>query len=366
MKKLEKIIGCKNTFICFFTFMWIAISIVNITETNGQELQTSVPEKEYIFNDNKDFLECHASTLVRLNDGNFLVAWFGGTKEKNDDVGIWLSKGNSGKWSSPIQIAKIRNDAHWNPVLFQSPQGKIYLFFKVGKTIPVWETWVKTSDDQGQTWSEAVELVPGDKGGRGPVRNKPIVLSNGVWIAGASYENKEKKLWDVFVDRSEDNGKNWSASPYLLLNREEIKGAGVIQPTLWESKPGIVHMLVRSTGGTICRSDSKDFGKTWSQLYKIDLPNPNSGIDITKLSDGTLALLYNPDEKDWGSRGTLNLAISYDNGQTWAKKIKIEEGEPKDEFSYPAIISYGDKVAFSYTWKRKTIVFGTMIVPSHK
>jgi predicted neuraminidase len=326
----------------------------------AQVPDNSSVSKEFIFKDNKEFKKCHASTLVRLNDGKFIVAWFGGTKEGNDDVGIWMSKGTPGQWSSPFPVAKIRPDAHWNPVLFQSPQGKIYLFFKVGKTIPAWETWVKTSDDQGNTWSEAIELVPGDKGGRGPVRNKPIVLSNGAWIAGASFENKEETLWDVFVDRSEDNGKSWIASTYLSLNREKIKGNGVIQPTIWESKPGVVHMLVRSTGGTICRSDSKDYGKTWSELYEIVLPNPNSGIDLAKLPDGTLALLYNPDEKNWGSRGTLNLAISYDNGKNWVKKITIEKGEPKDEFSYPAIIAFGDTVAFTYTYKRENIVFGTM------
>ena len=333
---------------------------LNLPETFGQGTEKMIISKGFVFNEAKDFKECHASTLLRLKDGTFLAAWFGGTKEKNPDVGIWMSKGQANLWEPPFQIAKIRGDAHWNPVLFQTPQGRIYLFFKVGKEIPVWETWVKTSDDQGKTWSEAYELVPGDKGGRGPVRNKPIVLSNGTWLAGSSFENGVTKQWNAFVDRSEDNGKTWNATPYVPINREEFKGAGVIQPTLWESQPGIVHMLLRSTAGLIYRSDSKDYGKTWSTIYPTELPNPNSGIDLTRLSNGTLALLYNPDHKNWGSRGSLNLAISYDNGLTWPKKINLEEGAVNDEYSYPAIIAIGDAVAYTYTWNRKRIAFGTV------
>src|SRR3546814_13002149 len=68
-----------------------------------------------------------------------------------------------------------------------------------------------------------------------------------------------------------------------LLKRDSAFGEGVIQPALWESAPGKVHMLLRSSAGVICRSDSEDYGKTWSPVYKTDLPNPNSGIDATKL-----------------------------------------------------------------------------------
>src|SRR3989337_648343 len=54
--------------------------------------------KDFIFGDDRPFAQCHASTVLRTDDGKFLVAWFGGTHEKHDDVGIWLSKGEPGNW----------------------------------------------------------------------------------------------------------------------------------------------------------------------------------------------------------------------------------------------------------------------------
>lgn len=350
-------IGKKAIWIyCLPLFLWVCTSSQPDTVgENKTESQASLPVKDFIFGDDRPFPQCHASTLLRLDDGQFLVAWFGGTEEKDDDVGIWLSKGRPGNWSDPVEVAKIRNDPHWNPVLFQSPEGEAYLFFKVGKVIDQWETWLKTSQDGGETWSEARELIAGDKGGRGPVRNKPIILSDGTWLAGASNENEG--VWNAFVDRSEDKGKTWSSTTYLTINRKEIDGEGIIQPTLWESSPGKVHMFIRSSAGAICRSDSEDYGKTWSPVYKTSLPNPNSALDVAQLSDGALALAYNRDDENWGARAPLSVALSFDNGKTWPRMLDIEKGGEDDEFSYPAIISFGDSIAMTYTWQREKIAF---------
>jgi predicted neuraminidase len=204
-----------------------------------------------IFDSHPEFAQGHASTIVAVDPGEFLVAWFGGTHEKHDGVSIWMSRGNGTTWDVPQKVAKIRNDPHWNPVLFNAPDGKLYLYFKVGKEIDDWETWVQTSEDKGKTWSDPQELVPGDRGGRGPVRNHLLVLSDGTWLAPAS--NEKNKVWNAFLDRSTDGGKTWEATPFLELDRSLIAEEGIIQPTAWESSPGNVHILMRSSGGKIAR-----------------------------------------------------------------------------------------------------------------
>lgn len=328
--------------------------------SKSENPQFEMVDSSEIFKDGEYFAEAHASSLVRLDNGEILASWFGGTKEGKDDVGIWLArKTNDNNWSQSVQVAKIRDDAHWNPVLFVDNSKQVHLFFKVGKKIPTWETWLMSSTDGGHTWSEPVELVSGDRGGRGPVRNKPIILSNGDWIAGAS---TEEGAWIPFVDISKNNGQSWQRSADISFDTVEVKGKGMIQPTLWESTPGKVHMLLRTTSGFIYRSDSEDNGATWSKAYNIGLPNPNSGIDLVKMKNGNLALLYNPDSKDWGSRGELRLALSKDNGSTWKDVFTLENGNPKDEYSYPAIISWDDNLGMTYTFNRKTIVFRELAI----
>lgn len=308
---------------------------------------------DFVFGDDRPFAQCHASTLVEAADGTLLCAWFGGTKEKHPDVAIWYARYSDGHWSSVERLAKVNQTAHWNPVLFRDEGRTIYAFFKVGPEIAEWRTYWTRSEDDGRTWTEPTELVTGDEGGRGPVRTKPIVLTDGSWVAGAS---TEKDAWKAFADRSEDRGRTWHRSADFDMDVPLKRGRGAIQPTLWESTPGHVHALLRTTEGYIARADSVDNGRTWCKVYRTDLPNPNSGIDVLALSPERILLVYNPVSKNWGPRTPLTLAESRDNGKTWRNLAHLEDDpDPKAEFSYPAIVRTQNGVAISYTYQRRYI-----------
>lgn len=316
-----------------------------------------MPIHEHLFT-TAPFAQCHAATAIHLGADDFLVAWFGGSRESHDDVAIWGATRRHGSWSPPRRLAKVREQAHWNPVLFRAPDGRVRLYFKIGVNPKLWTTWVTESGDEGETWSEPRELVPGDVGGRGPVKNRPIVLSDGAWLAPASHERSigGVAVWDVFVDRSEDGGVTWMASDYLPMNRANFDGDGAIQPALWESSPGRVHLVCRTSCGWVCRGDSADGGRTWSALRPLLVPNNNSGLDLAQLPDGRLALAHNPIAINWGPRTPLSLAVSGDNGETWQRADDLETGE--GEYSYPSLIPVGDeRVACVYTWRRTRIAF---------
>ncbi|MBR6701826.1 MAG: exo-alpha-sialidase, partial [Clostridia bacterium] len=166
-------------------------------------------EKEFIRR-NMPTANCHASTVLPLDDGSVIAAWFGGSKEGNDDVDIFYSVRNEDGFQPPKQISAGANLPHWNPVLFRHNDGRISLFFKVGKIIPKWKTYRCISEDGGLTFSQPEELVPGDRsGGRGPVKNKCIRLSGGRILAPASAENRG---WNCFVDISDDDGMTFRKS----------------------------------------------------------------------------------------------------------------------------------------------------------
>ncbi len=297
--------------------------------------------------------QVHASTLVRLPNGTFLAAWFGGTKEGHSDIAIWGARGDAKGWCEPACWAKVCDLPHWNPVLHQGSDGLVSLFFKVGADCAVWTTHVRRSSDGGATWSADDVLVPGDVDGRGPAKNKPILLADGTLLAPGSRETAG--LWRVFADRSRDGGRTWSASDEVAIDRTLITGTGAIQPSLWESSPGHVHMLVRTSCCWICRSDSEDGGVTWSPLRKTSLPNNNSGIDLARDSAGRLLLALNPVAGNWAARTPFALLASEDDGATWDPQLELET-EP-GEFSYPAVVATPHGFAGTYTCKRETITF---------
>ncbi|WP_228527794.1 sialidase family protein [Pararhodonellum marinum] len=341
-------------YVPFLCFLVIPVA-AQTNQDDEQEMSLEVIYHEALFIESKAFAQCHASSLIMLEDGTYMVAWFAGSHEKHDDVGIWYSQGKPGEWSSPKMLVKVKDEPHWNPVLFMAGSGQLLLFFKVGKEIDDWHTWVQHSTDQGQTWSSPKALIDGGIGGRGPVRNHILVTSEGAWLAPASVE--KNRVWNAFVDISNDEGLTWQKTDTLTLDRKIITGEGVIQPALWESSPGNVHMLLRTSAGKIGRSDSYDGGKSWSPVSLIDLPNNNSGIDLAYLGQNRVALAYNPVGENWGKRHPLHLAISFDNGQSWPFIHVIEKGIGEDEFSYPSLIYKNGILTLTYTRNRKNITF---------
>lgn len=319
---------------------------------------------------------CHASTIIKLKSGGLLCCWFGGTHEGEADVAIYAAKKeyddssakNQGAWSKPVKLADGA-EANWNPVLFYGKDNTLMLFYKHGQKIAQWQTLVITSPDDGETWSEPKELVAGDiSGGRGPVRNKPIRLAGGRVAAGAS---TEQGIWQAFVDLSDDDGKSWrkstvigiaklsyqvgekTAQSNIAVSQQSFYGRGVIQPSLWQSADGSVHMLLRSSEGFVYRADSKDEGETWCSAYPLILPNNNSGLDLVRTDNGRLFLVCNPVASNWGQRSPLSLFVSNDDGLSWQKLLDLETEAA--EFSYPAIIADGKEIYLTYTWKRQNI-----------
>lgn len=309
-------------------------------------------QHELIFEKDKFFSECHASTILKHGD-KLLCAYFAGTKEGKDDVRIYLSVNENGVWGEPKQMTFTDGIPCWNPVLFEH-DGTILLFYKVGKKIPEWQTFFICSQD-GESWSEPYELVAGDtSGGRGPVKNKPILLSDGRILAPASVETKVK--WDAFTDMSSDGGKTWQKSGLMGFNHLLAKGKGVIQPTLWETN-GKLFALLRSSEGKVLKSVSDD-GLHWSKCERTELANNNSGIDCVKLVDDSVIVIHNPISADWGDRNIIAYAVTSDNADSFTKPVIIEKDDNTDaEFSYPAVITDGEYLYITYTHYRKSIMF---------
>lgn len=208
-----------------------------------------------------------------------------------------------------------------------------------------------TSSDAGQTWSEPAYL-PDEI--LGPIKNKPVQLSNGDILAPSSTESDEKNSkWQVHFERSGDLGKTWTKTA-PVNDGVDIEA---IQPSILFL--GKEHLLAigRTRQDKIFEVASADGGQTWGAMQLGSLPNTNSGIDAITLADGRHLVVYNHvgglAGKWGGMRSPLNVSVSRD-GRVWQAALVLETA--LDEFSYPAMIQTSDGlVHITYTWKRERI-----------
>jgi len=332
----------------------------------------------------------HGSSLVKLPNGDVLIAWFQGTGERQaDDVrimGARLSKGSK-IWSKPFELADTPGLPDCNPVLFLIEE-KLYLVW-IAVQANKWEQSIlrfRTSTDYNKLgspaweWQDNILLKPND---RFPleVESKLKSLPHlGVgWSEYApTYDNmiinaskdiakrstgwmtriKPLKLADgkillplysdgfnmSIIAISKDNGKSWQPSLPIV-------GRGPIQPALAQKKDGTIVAYMRDSGDAPTRvqvSESKDEGMTWTAAQKTAIPNTAS-VELTVLEDGRWAFLGN--DIDDG-RYKLSLYLSADEGKTWPSKITIEnDTSQKGRFSYPSLIAGKDGLIYiSYSY----------------
>ena len=315
--------------------------------------QSGAAHKSEFIYENAPFPSCHASTIAQSKDG-FVVAFFGGSDEGENDVGIWVCRLDGtagGKWSAPVEVVNgVSPDGKrypcWNPVLFQKPgrDGPLMLFYKVGPNPRQWWGMLVTSTDGGKSWTKPQRLPDGFLG---PIKNKPVLRPDGSLLCPSSTEDPDDDEWRVHLETLAPDGRTWTKTPPL----NDAKTMGVIQPTVLTHADNTLQILCRSRQGKVAEAWSTDGGKTWQPMKLIDaLPNPDSGLDAVTLKDGRHVLVYNHTRR---GRTPLNVAISQD-GKTW-KPLAVLETQP-GEYSYPAVIQAADgKVHVTYTWKRQRI-----------
>jgi predicted neuraminidase len=293
------------------------------------------------------FPSAHASTIVETKDG-LVAAFFGGTRERAPDVGIWVSRQEGGAWKAPVEVATgVQPDGTrlpcWNPVLFEMPDRTLSLFYKIGPSPQTWWGMVRSSRDNGRTWSEPRRLPDGILG---PIKNKPVRLADGTLISPASTESAERpSAWRLQFERSADGGATWTvARPPAPAEGTAIDA---IQPSILIHTGGRLQAVGRTRSRHVFETWSSDGGRTWTPVSLTTLPNPSSGTDAVTLRDGRHLLVYNHTSK---GRSPLNVAVSRD-GKAWEAALVLE-AEP-GEYSYPAVIQSSDgRVHITYTWKR--------------
>jgi len=330
------------------------------------------PKGEFIFAPGStSFPSSHASTVVELKGGDLLAAWFGGTHEGAPDVAIWIARLHGGHWSVPEAVARESHIPTWNPVLFHTVDGRLWLYYKAGENAASWSASRMVSSDEGKTWS-APERLPA--GLLGPIRAKPFVMADGTIVAGSSVE--AYKTWACWIERSTDGGVTWKKIGPITLTEAQDQAEppsvdmriadpearaqqianrefkGIIQPTVVSLGGQHLRLYARalSRSAKIMVADSQDAGLTWSKTRFLQVPNNNSGLDVVVLRDGRVVLICNNVPS---GRTPLTLLESRD-GEHFRPFATLEDAP--GEYSYPALIQRRDgDLDMTYTWQRTTI-----------
>lgn len=346
--------------------------------------------------------QCHASSLLLLDGGDVLCAWFGGSQEGRKDISIYTSRLSSAstRCSGAQQVTFDSKKSEQNPVLFKTPTGEIWLLYTSQNAGDQDSAVVKRqiSRDEGRTWSSSTVLFsdPGTF-----IRQPMIVLDNGDWLLPIFRCRTEPGTrWigndDISAVRvTSDQGRTWT-------EREVPNSFGAVHMQVQRLKDGSYLALFRSRWADYIYLATSPNALDWTEPRPTSLPNPNASICFDVLPSGRVLVVYNDSSRAdaigqreglyddvkaegddrqnqrsmhggrqafWGApRAPLCLAWSDDDGGTWDSRV-LEEGDGycmtnnseqklNRELSYPSMVLSPDGVVhIAFTFWRQRIKY---------
>ncbi|MCC7402347.1 MAG: exo-alpha-sialidase [Chitinophagaceae bacterium] len=262
------------------------------------------------------------------------------------------------------------------------PGGRIFLFYNTGnnhegevrKGNGLREVWYKTSTDNGDTWSDAVNITlqvhrpkqptmnpsydfPEDWRSYANTPGHAMQFQNGkykgrIFVAiNHSAGNPQPHFADYMANGfySDDHGKTFHIS-------DNVEMPGGNEATAAELTDGRLMMNIRNQKGDVKArivAISNDGGSKWDTVYfDKQLPDPVCEGSILSLGiKNKKMILAFCNAADTSQRNNLTLRISYDEGKTWKKNILIDKNPKPYENKNNDYTAYSDLVKLN----KKTI-----------
>lgn len=311
--------------------------------------------------------------FVPLRDGRLLFAWscYRGESWQDHaqaDIAGCESRDEGRTWGPPRVL--VPNEGRCNVMsasLLRLADGRIALFYAQKNSALDCRLRLRTSADEGATWSEPVLCNPAP--GYFVTNNDRIIqLRSGRLVAPAAYHRPKSpdgaieagidSHGEVTVFLSEDAGATWREARQRVGVSEKID-SGLQEPGVIERSDGSLYGWARTTDGWQWEFTSTDDGETWTEPQRSRFAAPCSPLSI-KCIDAAgrwLAVWNDPKapvtaETAWGTnsswgRTPLALATSADEGATWSAPRLIED-DPERGFCYTAIQPVADAVLLAY------------------
>ena len=332
-----------------------------------------------IFAVDKRYTWLREPLLARLPDNSLCCAFFtGGTGDGDlkNIVAAIRSDDDGETWSYPEIVVSRPDRSAWAPsMLVHNDKAHLFWF-----TSTDWERYRKvnhilSTGPDGRSFTEDRVLKEDWITERGvdvrhgtPLRDGRVLLpiawmepvgdfDPDTWQASGELDHRygnfgcggiaENNVYCVGV--MEPNDDFTSFTRHARVCKETPGGELPSQPMFENaiaqlSGKGRLAMLIRGDmSNRLWRSDSEDGGRTWSEPYGTDIPNPGTKPRIINLPDGRIVLFHNPNEKDYDDtspgaihkyRTPLEMWVSDDSMQSWRLRETL--------VAAPALAQYPD------------------------
>jgi sialidase-1 len=339
----------KKLLIIFLMIFWL-------TKTNAQSKAVFVSGTE-------GYQSFRIPAIIKAKNGDLLAFCEGRVNGSGDfgNIKIVLKRSvDEGKTWKPLQVV-VSNDTlqagNPAPVLdsmdSRFPQGRIFLFYNTGNATETQlrngkghrGVFYKTSVDNGQTWSEPIDISLQVDRVYQPEIN-PLWNFKEDWRSYANTPGhalqfqQGKYKGRIYVAANHSSGppkpqfKDYHAHGFYTDDHgatfhlsETVSFDGSNESTAAELSNNSLMMNIRNQAGKYrVVSLSSDGGERWYTTFvDQNLPDPvceGSLLNVAfKKGKSVLAFCNNANTR---SRDSLTLRISFDEGKTWKKKYLVE------------------------------------------
>ncbi|OGV67381.1 MAG: hypothetical protein A2498_14010 [Lentisphaerae bacterium RIFOXYC12_FULL_60_16] len=256
--------------------------------------------------------------------------------------------------------------------LLRLHNGRIALFYLRKNSGQDCRPWMRTSRDEGVTWSRPTCCIPAP--GYFVVNNDRVVqLRSGRLVVPAAFHRSirvskpgdgggldGRSIFMMFL--SDDGGATWRESKdwWALPVRSR---SGFQEPGVVELKGKTLYGWARTDTGRQWDSVSRDQGDTWAPLKPSPFRAPCAPLCMKRIpSTGDLLAVWNDHDvrwkrlpqfrRRWGTdrswgRTPLVVGISRNEGKTWPIR-RLIESNPDHGYCYTAIHFADDAVLLAY------------------
>jgi lysophospholipase L1-like esterase len=256
-----------------------------------------------LFADPEKFAVSNERALLRTREGVIVSAWMNGAERRQPKSWRWGDK-----------------DVSWREFVLP--------------------TYACRSLDDGKTWEPPVKLSEPWCG----CIHSLIQMRNGrIVLVGQEIIPQWRHATVMFV--SDDLGRTWQRGDVLDYGIGAHDHAGSIEGSVIERKDGSLYLLMRTESGWLWEATSRD-GLKWEGLRQSQIKSVTCCAQLSRLSDGRIALLWNAPPRhlpaNGRSRAELSLAFSTDEARTWSNPVVVA-----------ANYLGGGRVSYPYLYERR-------------